>query len=338
MRQTYEYPVCTQAIRTQAARCLAVLAILSTAGMAQETASPTPPAQTPPATTHTQPAAASLPGDYTSAEALLTALENADKGLTALQADILLHRTFVIEGDEQQRWGKLYFRQVADPASNDVQPLRQFSVRFDTRRIGDRLEEKEQKFVFDGRWLAELNPDEKRFSRRELVPPGETFDPLRIGEGPLPIPIGQRKDDILARFSVELVAPDAGIDDSDNPRQAQEWRKFVAGTYQLRLLPKVTSSDDAFTEIRLWYKPAAKVEGTEDGRLIPRMARTINHAGDVTTVQLVNVKTNFEIGPEYFSTDAPAEGGWDTTIIPYRKPSAQSPDLPQGPSREVAPR
>jgi hypothetical protein len=320
-------------IYTHAARSIIALTLAGCAATAQDAAVPSPARQ--PAATASTPA----PTEFKTADELLSALESADKGLKSLQADILLHRTFVLEGDEQQRWGKLYFRQIAqENASLDDLPLRQFSVRFDTRRVGDRLEEKEQKFVFDGVWLAELNPDEKRFSRRELVPPGESFDPLRIGEGPLPIPIGQKKDDILTRFAAELVAPDAGIEDGDNPRQATEWRKFVAGTYQLRLIPKVTSSDDAFTEIRLWYKPAAKVEGSEDGRLIPRMARTINHAGDVTTVQLVNVKTNFEIGPEYFSTDPPLEGGWDTTTIPYRKPSAQSPDLPKGPSNEVAPR
>jgi hypothetical protein len=291
-----------------------------------------PPARQPAATVP-------APTDYTTADELLTALETADKGLKSLQADILLHRTFVIEGDEQQRWGKLYFRQLLPAGGDSTAPaLRQFNVRFDKRTIGNREENKEQKFIFDGVWLAESNPDEKRFSRRELVPPGEAFDPLRIGEGPLPIPIGQKKDDILSRFDAELVAPDAGIEDGDNPRRATEWRKFVAGTYQLRLIPKVTSSDEAFTEIRLWYKPAAKVEGSEEGRLIPRMARTINHAGDVTTVQLVKVETNFEIGPEYFSTDPPLEGGWDTTTIPYRKPSAQSPDLPKGPSNQVAPR
>lgn len=328
MRHTYAH----------AARSFACLMLAAGTAIAQDAGADAPAPSKQPAAK--APASTPAPTEFKTAEELLSALESADKGLKSLQADMILHRTFVLEGDEQLRWGKLYFRQIAqENASPDAPPLRQFSVRFDASSVGGRFDEKtEQKFIFDGVWLAELNPGEKRFSRRELVPPGESFDPLRIGEGPLPIPIGQKKDDILTRFAVELVAPEAGIEDGDNPRRATEWRKFVAGTYQLRLIPKVTSSDDAFTEIRLWYTPAAKAEGGEDGRLIPRMARTINHAGDVTTVQLVTVKTNFEIGPEYFSTDPPLEGGWDTTTIPYRKPSANSPDLPKGPTGEVAPR
>jgi hypothetical protein len=34
------------------------------------------------------------------------------------------------------------------------------------------------------------------------VPPGKTLDPLKLGEGPFPLPIGQSRDEVLARFDV----------------------------------------------------------------------------------------------------------------------------------------
>lgn len=282
-------------------------------------------------------APAATASEIASAEELLTRLENADKGLSSMQAAIVMHRTFVLEGDEQTRWGMLYFRQLA---AEGADAKKQFAVRFDQRRVGQRVEAKEQRFIFDGEWLAEINPDEKRFSKRQLVAPGERFDPLRVGEGPLPVPIGQKKADILARFKAELVADVEGISDGDNPKQGEQWRKFVGGSYQLRLTPLHDDENEDFTEIRLWYKPAQKQEGIEDGRLLPRMARTINHAGDVSTVQLVDVHLNGTIGDEFFSTVSPAERGergWDINVIPFRKPAPPAAPPAEPPAEQEAP-
>lgn len=265
-----------------------------------------------------------------SAEELLTRLETADRGLTSMQAEILLHRSFALEGDEQTRYGMLYFSQ--ESADDEASPRRRFSIRFDGRLVGQRYEEKEQRFIFDGEWLVEINPDQKRFSKRQLAAPGEPFDPLRVGEGPLPIPIGQKKDDILARFDAVLVDATDGIESPD-PRQSDQWRKFVEGSCQLKLTPLGESGEDDFTEIRLWYKADSRHTGDDPARLLPRMARTINHAGDVTTVQLVGVEVNFPIGDEYFSTVSPAERGergWDITVTPLVRSVKQSQDRERG--------
>lgn len=304
----------------------------------------TGPAATPPAASP-----ANLPGELTTADQVLTKLETADQGLTSLQAEIMLHRTFVLEGDEQTRWGMLYFRQQPALQSGSTDLIKQFCVRFDQRKIGQRVEEKEQRFVFDGEWLTESNPAEKTFSKRQLVGPGEHLDPLRVGQGPIPLPIGQKKADILERFNVELVPAADGIVDGDDAKQAEQWRKFVQGSYQLKLIPKAAGGDEDFTEIRLWYKPAAKQEGIEDGRLLPRMARTTNHAGDVTNVQLVGVKINFDLASDFFDTRTPdqrGERGWDINVIPFRKvqpvpaqsaPVSPAPEAPGGGNNGPAP-
>ncbi len=295
-------------------------ALVITAGAAcsaQE--QPAPPAANPvPAPADVDPAA----------DDILTRLEVADRGLTAMQAEILLHRSFAIEGDDQTRWGMLYFRQADNPESS-ARPLRQFCVRFDQLQIDQRVEEKEQKFIFDGAWLAEVNPAEKHFSRKQIVAPGEDFDPLRVGEGPLPIPIGQRKADILARFTVQVVPEADGIEDGENPKQAAQWRKFVAGSTQLKLTPRGAAGDEDFTQIRLWYKPVQNQEGVENGRLVPRMSRTVNHAGDVTTVQLVDIHINPKIEAERFNTDPPAERGWDIVQAPFQRRSTAPPEAPK---------
>ncbi|MCC6425750.1 MAG: hypothetical protein IT435_02910 [Phycisphaerales bacterium] len=296
---------------------LAVIAGASVASIAA--GQPAAPADTP---VEKQPAApaADAPG-IKQAEDLLSKLESADRGLTAMQSEIMLHRTFELAGDDQTRWGMLYFRQK--PSADHVTGImRQFAVRFDQLMIDRRVESKEQMFIFDGQWLAEVHPAEKRFNRKQLVGPGENFDPLRIGEGPLPIPIGQRKEDILARFVAEVVPVTDGIEDGGDPKQAAEWRKFVAGSTQLKLTPRNKGEQEDFSLIRLWYKPANKQEGIEDGRMLPRMSRTINRAGDVTTVQLVGISLNFpadERFEKFFDTALPKERGWDIIESPLAR-------------------
>ncbi|MCG3121705.1 MAG: hypothetical protein GIKADHBN_00075 [Phycisphaerales bacterium] len=292
-------------------RCYAASALILAAVSSAHAQPADPPRKADPAPA----AAAPQPCSVQSAEQLLEELEQADKGLKGMQAEILLHRSFVLEQDRQTRQGMLYFRQLEGSA--DRPATRQFHVRFDVQITGSRQErDKEQKFIFDGQWLAEINPGEKRFDRRQLVAPGENFDPLKVGEGPLPIPIGQKKEDILARFDVELVDAADGLTD-ENARQQQAWRKFVAGTCQLRLVPKADAEDVDFTEIRLWYRKDAADSGA--GRWLPRMSRTVNHAGDVTIVQLVNVQFTDTIEDQYFDTAFPDLRGWDFSEVPLRR-------------------
>jgi len=80
------------------------------------------------------------------------------------------------------------------------------------RRSGEfRIEERPQHYIFDGRRLAEINHDDRQYIERELVPPGKSFDALELGNGPFPLPVGQKKQDVLERFDVtDAVLPDDG--------------------------------------------------------------------------------------------------------------------------------
>jgi len=45
------------------------------------------------------------------------------------------------------------------------------------------------------------------FQKRQVVAPGESFDPLSI-DGPFPLPLGQKRETVLARFDVKLIEDD----------------------------------------------------------------------------------------------------------------------------------
>ena len=272
---------------------LALAGVLATGlvACAQEGGGP-PPAEVVPA------------GEFGSAEALLTALEQADQDLRTLEARVMYVRVFAVAGDEQRRDGTLSFRSV--PREGE-RADRAFAIDFDTLLVGRRKEDITERYVFDGQWLLELNFATKDFTRRQVVAPGERFDPLRIGEGPFPIPIGQRKDEILARYEAVLVDATDGL-------SSASLRKRVEGMSQVKLVPKPFYEDESdFDVIRLWYSRG------EDGRLLPRMARTINHAGDEATVILEDVRVNerASIPDERFDTSPPR--GWNGQVIEWRK-------------------
>jgi hypothetical protein len=245
-------------------------------------------------------APAQAPDDIASAEELLTSLETADQDLNTLQAGISYTRRMLLQGDEQTRRGRLYFER--DIASGD----RIFAIHFDDLYVNQRRDTDEQQWIFDGEWLIERRPNEKQYIARQIAPPGENIDPLRLGEGPLPIPIGQRAADVLARYKAELVNPFTGLEN-----ESGAVKEFVADTWQLKLTPHESMrDDDEFREIRLWY---------DQETLLPRLAKTLNRTGDESFVQLVNLRRNAEIREDPFNIEPPEDdAGWDVQIKEFR--------------------
>lgn len=241
-------------------------------------------------------------------EQLLKELEQADVGLRTLAADISYDRRLMLQGDRHVRQGKLFFR--SEPSHEGAAPegkgRRAFAIDFERLYIGGRRDDETQRWIFDGEWLAEIRPAQRQFVKRRIAPPDSDFDPLAIGEGPLPIPIGQKAADILARYDARLLGAPDGLADEES------LVRFVEGSHQLRLIPKTGDPDEQeFEEIRLWYRWDEKA-----GRFLPRLAKTVNAAGDESFVQLVRVTVNGPVDASVFDIEAPADdSGWDVQII-----------------------
>ncbi len=269
-----------------------------------------PSASQPAQTTLQAPAA-----NFTSAEQLLDALEEADADLRTLQSDIQYDRVFGIAGDRQIRQGGLVYvdPRPAGQASTSKQG-RKFAIRITSVQIGERREQDDRQLIFDGEWFVERDNVRKLFQKRHVARPGDGFDPLKLGEGPFPLPIGQKKADILRRYEVALLTAGQDLEANDPGDEAAKasLEAFVKGSYQLKLTPKpeIIESEE-LKEIRLWYRPVVGPAGQTT--LLPRMARTINRAADVTLVSLINVKTNQPVDADAISTMAPKEG-WDVQI------------------------
>lgn len=240
-----------------------------------------------------------------SADDLLLALETSDLEIKTFTAGIRYTRIFALAGDEQTRDGTIFYETV-DRGDKETPASRRFAVKFDSLRVGSRVETEPKEYIFDGEWLVEKLELQKQFIKRQVVPPGQRFDPLRIGEGPFPVPVGQRREDVLGRYNVKLLPAEEGLD-------ADSLRSFVTGgegTYQLSLVPKqAPQNGDELAEIRVWYRKSD---------LLPRMSRTLNVAGDESIVQMLSPEKNpKELPYRVFDTATPARG-WDVRVEPYR--------------------
>lgn len=156
--------------------------------------------------------------------------------------------------------------------------------------------------IADG-WLIDSDGKNKRFVKQQLVPPGKTYNPFKLGQGPLPLPIGQPKEDILARFAVTQIP--AGTKDPVN-------------TAHLRLVPLNERYQQVYkmTQMDLWVDLAqdipTKVVRTELGEPADDGTR------DTTSVVLKDLQVNNGQAKVPNLATPEAGSGWDISIEPYK--------------------
>ncbi len=229
---------------------------------------------------------------------ILQRLEARSAELKTLQASLRYDRIQGLTGDKQRRFGTLYF--VSGP------PAR-FAAHFDRRLADRRIDKQDRWYIFDGTWLVEKLADQepKQFFKRQIVPPDakpEDANPLALGGGPFVMPINMKKDLVLARFHVELVAPDAEKD----PPKADE--KDNAKLVHLHLTPKGQQRGEV-SEIDLWY---------DGDQLLPRRVRTYDEDSEnESVIDLTEHQVNKEIDAKVIDTTEPKGKGWDVVITPW---------------------
>jgi hypothetical protein len=130
---------------------------------------------------------------------ILTRLEA--RQVNDLRARVRWELTYAVEEDEDAdiKFGQIWYQQA--------EPVAKFLVHFDSKLVGNRKDELDEQHMFDGRWYTELQSRTKTITRREIRRPDDPSNPYKIGEGPFPLPFGQKKANILREFEVTHVAP-----------------------------------------------------------------------------------------------------------------------------------
>ncbi|MCZ6612201.1 MAG: hypothetical protein O6941_06170, partial [Planctomycetota bacterium] len=163
-----------------------------------------------------------------------------------------------------------------------------------------RREDRRTHFIFAGSWFVEIDHEAKQFIKRQIVAPGKQFDPLKLGEGPFPLPIGQSKDEILARFDVQRI---------DLPKEGL--LKNLSNVYGLRLTPKPNTPEaEDFQRVELFY---------DRQTLLPTGINVLEVNADRKTVRLRNLRRNQGVDEDKLNIETPdPKQGWHIDVRPWR--------------------
>lgn len=162
----------------------------------------------------------------------------------------------------------------------------------------------DRRFLFRAGWLEEFDTTRKQLIRRQLAMPGDNLDPLRVGEGPFPIPLGQLKADVLREFVVTIgQLPDAGF--------FSQLAKLEKPLVTLQLVPRGGTP--------LARDTAAWLLVVESDSLLPRAVELQAINGNRTRVMLRDAQLNEELTSQQRDLLVPvATEGWKIDVRPMQ--------------------
>lgn len=249
---------------------------------AQQAPTASPPS-TPPSTAP-QIAPAAAPAGAATVDGILAALERVGAEMKDFQAKIVYETfddltqetsrrfgTLVLEGTGMSRRFAIVFERMQvishEPGAED-------KVRSDSSR---------DHWIYSDGWLTEINLELKSVIKRQVMEPGKQFDPLKLGEGPFPLPIGQPKTTVLEQFDVTLCE-----------LPLVPLLRSVTDVDGLKLVPKPgTAMAKDYADVRVFYTRAnttAQTRSTHDPALRAMYLTQLNK--NTVTVLLNDPKIN----------------------------------------------
>ena len=128
-------------------------------------------------------------------ESFLGELEKTSTTIHTMSGALTIEKYDAFVEESERRFGRVVLDRKDDK--------RRFAIYFDEFVDGNgRSERSVDHWIYSDGWLCEQDFRNKSFTKRQDVAAGQSFDPLALGEGPIPLPIGQKKADVLARFDV----------------------------------------------------------------------------------------------------------------------------------------
>jgi len=229
--------------------------------------------------------------------AALDSIETAGGDLRGLTADVAYRKDDALLGGGELRTGSMVYD--ANPEATPRLAVN-FEYRIDLGSNERRAEKKQ--LIFDGGWLVERDEAAKQFIKRQIVRPGDTADPMRLG-GPFPLPIGQKRADVLRTFEVTMLDPP--------PDRFAVPKPESLDLIGLHLVPRDGSAEaEDWASIDLWYDRATWLP-------IGVIATEVN--GDQRRIRLTRPALHSvlpEESEQLLSIEAPIEG-WSVDVQPW---------------------
>jgi outer membrane lipoprotein-sorting protein len=129
---------------------------------------------------------------------VLDALHDRGQSLQDFTADVTISEADAL-GSSTENSGKVSYQRLADGDAR-------IRVSFDRKKIGDKVVKQRREYKLEGGTLIDQNFDTKTQVNRQVLRPGQKLNPLKLGEGPFPLPIGQDREEVLKLFDVTRIA------------------------------------------------------------------------------------------------------------------------------------
>jgi outer membrane lipoprotein-sorting protein len=185
-------------------------------------------------------------------------------------------------GDETTRTGHVWLDNRNDGATR-------FRATFDRKEENKKVTDEKIEYVLDGGKLIDRNYKKTTQVTRTVLQPGEKMNLLKLGEGPFPLPIGQKKEDVYAQFDVKKLEPKQG----DPP-----------DTVKIELIPKPGTS------LARKMKYIDVFVNTHDE--LPQRFETLDsNESTVRTTDLKNLKLNGPVTDADFTLPKVDEKNWN---------------------------
>ncbi|MGD0388452.1 MAG: hypothetical protein ABSC42_05795 [Tepidisphaeraceae bacterium] len=220
---------------------------------------------------------------------ILDALDARGENLRDFSARVRLTDTDDSSGDSTINTGSVVLQRKG-PGDARIR------VAFTQRRLGDKIFPADHQYTLDNGILDDRDYLKKHENRTQVLKPGQKLDLFKLGQGPFPLPLGQKREDVLQLFDVARVDPA-----KDDP----------PGSVHVRLTPKDgTQFASRFKTIDVWVDIASAM---------PRRIQTddINQTTTRTT-DLSDVKINAGATDMDFA-QPPVPSDWDIVEGPYEQ-------------------
>lgn len=216
--------------------------------------------------------------------AILKGLQSRGKTLHNFQAHLVVKVHHLRTDEKDMSIGHIWYQQQHGKT--------EFDIRFNILVVDGAIAKRhaDHDIVFDGHWLIDRNGSAKIFRKIEIAPPGRKFNPLRLGQGPIPIPIGQKPSDVEKEFHINLLRDKA----------------MPPHTVGLQLIPRDLSAF-TFTEVDFWINTQS---------WLPIKIIRTDPDGTPTTATFSKMVINNKAMRHNFHLSPPGSG-WTVQIRPF---------------------
>lgn len=212
----------------------------------------------------------------------LKQLDERGKTLHSFSADIRMSVHHLRTDEKDINIGKIWYQTIKGRT--------RFDIRFNILVVDGAIARRHANhdIVFDGRWLIDRDGAAKIYRKVQVAPPGAHYDPLKLGQGPIPIPIGQSPALVEKNFIVSLIPA----------------VKTDAGLIHLKLVPKDAKAF-TFKRLEFWIDP--KLD-------LPVRILRIDPDSTPTLAVLTKVNVNGVMHHDFHVLPPPTSAGWTIDI------------------------